>query len=479
VRQKILLQLKYVLLFYLFLKLPQYSFSQDYAWDTKETREIGAALKHGIFAAGESLLSNGVVMLFNKYVTRTNWAFPTSESIKGNFTTPWEWEEVDGFFVNQLGHPYQGSYYFNAGRVNGFGFYESVFFSAFGSAIWETLGESKHAGMNDFVTTVFGSMVMGEVLYRLYIEARSGGVPAPVAFFINPMAGFHSLITGWKPPEIESNIYQFEAYTGTVYSDINFSASGLQQDVFSFRGFSGNIGMNIIYGNPFKQETWIPFRHFEFMAGFGLNPGKYKDIRVNIDGYIFSFSPVYTNKNMLSTGLSMHLDFVSQGKSGIVDSTIDQYSNAIDWTVKYEHLFSENTVLQIKNHAGFTFLGVSNYYNPSGVNHPYSPERTIYDIKTYGFGFNTKCFLIFQIMNFGRLETNLFSYFMWTYPGLVSLSKGYVSWHFFDITYSQFITEKIFLRVMGSFAWEKGTFQGYPDTDKSSRAVKLFVGYSF
>jgi hypothetical protein len=165
------------------------------------------------------------------------------------------------------------------------------------------------------------------------------------------------------------------------------------------------------------------------------------------------------------------------GKSGIVDSTIDQYSNAIDWTLKYKHLFTENTALQLKSHAGFTFLGVSNYYSPSGVSHPYSPEKTIYEIKNYGFGFNIKNYFVFDIGKTGKIEVSDFHYLMWTYPGLTSLSKGYVYWHFMDIAYSHFITKHISLGVKGSFARENGTFSGYPDTRKKSNSVRMIVTY--
>jgi hypothetical protein len=173
----------------------------------------------------------------------------------------------------------------------------------------------------------------------------------------------------------------------------------------------------------------------------------------------------------------MHLDFVSMGKSGIVDSTIDQYSSAIDWTLKYKHSFTENTDLQLKSHAGFTFLGVSNYYSPSGMIHPYSPEKTIYEIKNYGFGINVKNYLIFNIGKTGKLEASDFHYLMWTYPGLTSLQKGYVYWHFMDIAYSHFITKHISLGVKGLFAGETGTFSGYPGTRKKSSSVRMNVIY--
>ena len=48
----------------------------------------------------------------------------------------WVWD-LDDFGVNQIGHPYQGNNYFNAGRGNGLTFWESAGITAFGSATWE------------------------------------------------------------------------------------------------------------------------------------------------------------------------------------------------------------------------------------------------------------------------------------------------------------------------------------------------------
>ena len=42
--------------------------------------------------------------------------------------------DLDDFLVNQIGHPYQGNNYFNAGRANGLSFWESAGLTAFGSA---------------------------------------------------------------------------------------------------------------------------------------------------------------------------------------------------------------------------------------------------------------------------------------------------------------------------------------------------------
>jgi len=438
------------------------------AWDVPESRSVGDTIIHGLIASGEALLSNGIVMMFNGFVMQSSWAFPTTKSIRGNFTIPWGWEDTDGFKVNNFGHPYQGSLYFNAGRVNGFGFYESVFFSAFGSFTWEAFFESNHASINDFFTTVPGSLAVGEMLYRLYIEARSAGIPAPIAFFINPMAGFHSLVTGWKPPSTGRNLFQFQTYLSGGYAQTYYSLPDNDHEIFSFKGPYTEVGFNTVYGNPFEQDTKIPYRHFELAMSFGFDLGNYMGIRVISDGYLFSFSPIYTDTNSMSMGLTFNFDFVSMGEFSIYNGTIDQSSSALNWTLKYQRIFSQNTVMQIKYHAGFTFFGVSNYYSPyKGI-----------DLRNYGYGLNSKLFFNLDNRKLGRLDAALLGYVLLSYPGTSALSGGTVYWLFSDITYSRFVSDHISLGITNSYAMEWGLFDGFPNTWKWHNAVKLFVAWN-
>jgi len=435
--------------------------------------EAGKTAVRGLIGGAETLLSNGVIMgynvIYNSITGNAPWAVPDYDSIYRNFTTPWSWEDTDGFRVNQFGHPYQGSMYFNAGRVNGFGFYESALSSVLGSSTWEVFFESNHASMNDFITTVTGSTAIGEMLYRLYADSRAANIPAFLSFLINPMAGLHSLITGWKPAGTNNSLYQFQVYSGTGYAQTYYSVSDSKQELFSFKGLSADIGVNVVYGNPFEQDTWIPFRHFELAASFGIGFGDYNAFRVVSDGYLFSFSPVYTVRDTMSTGLSTQYDFVSLGKLSMYNSTIDQYSNALDWTIKYQHLFSHDTAIQIKCHAGFTFMGVSDYYSPDTYDN---------ELRNYGYGLNSKLFINLENEKIGKLAADLFCYSLWAYPGTSALSRGTVFWLFADITYSRFISKHMSAGVTDFFSLEQGTFGDFPNTSKNNNAVKFFIAWN-
>ena len=84
----------------------------------------------------------------------------------------WVWD-LDDFAVNQVGHPYQGSNYYDAGRTNGLSFYESAAVAAFGSTTWEYFGETNHPSLNDFINTTLGGIALGEMLHRTAWLVRS------------------------------------------------------------------------------------------------------------------------------------------------------------------------------------------------------------------------------------------------------------------------------------------------------------------
>jgi len=433
------------------------------------SRGAGQTITSGLIATGEVTLSNVLVMTYN-FLYGAPWAFPNRESVTKNLTEPWLWENTDGFKVNNIGHPIQGLIYHSAGRVNGFNFYESMFFPAFGSSTWEAFSETQQASINDFIVTSVGGFSMGEMFFRLYLEANARGVPAPIATFINPMAGFHRMVTRWQPPNYGKNLHQFYFYMGPIYAQVHSEINPGNKEIFSFRGPAMDMGFSAIYGNPFEQESRVPYKHFELNMSAGMDPGNYMGLRLISDGYLFSFSPVYSEKNFMSTGLSMHYDFVSQGEFDMFDGTIDQSSFALDWTIKYRHMFSKDASFETKFHAGITYLGVSEFYAPA-LTH----KR---DVKNYGGGFNGKLYINLIHNKHGRIESSVFFYTLSTYPGTSELSKGTVLWLFTDVAYIRAITKNISIGVADSFALEKGMFGNFVDTYKYINIVKLFVTWS-
>lgn len=459
---------------------PAFSFDEDALIpDISAPEAAGGTFRHGLIALGQTILSNTVVMSFNISVYQLTgefqWATPNRDSIRHNLSGPrnWKWEDTDGFAVNHFGHPYQGATYFSAGRANGFGFYQSVFFSAFGSLTWEVFHENNISSLNDMFTTIPSSMSMGEMLFRLYIQAVNAGVPAPLAFFINPMAGFNRLVTNWEPPAHDSNIYQFRTYLGAGYAFTRSSVSGgfvPGGELYAMQRPFVDAGFSVIYGNPFLTESIVPFQHFQLALSIGLDMGNHMDFRIISDGYLFSFAPIFSNTHRMSTGLSLHLDAASLGRfNWYRGSTINKYSNALNWTVKYQRLFPQGSNFQIKFHAGGTFFGSSVFYCPDLRG----------DLNNFGGGINGKLFFNLNHHRFGTLEISLLGYTLWTYPGTSAIERGRVWWLFNDITYLYPITGRVSLGLTHSLALERGNFSNFPSTRKTIQTARVFLAWNF
>ena len=69
-------------------------------------------------------------------------------TIRDNLRGPWV-VDSDGFTVNQIGHPYQGSMYHGFARSSGLSFGESLGYTFAGSAFWEIAGERTPPSKND------------------------------------------------------------------------------------------------------------------------------------------------------------------------------------------------------------------------------------------------------------------------------------------------------------------------------------------
>ena len=446
-------------------------------WDLHSLSGFGSTLRAGIIASGYALTKNTLVMFWNGVVPSHHWAFPTNLSIRQNLTAEgWRWEYEGDFKVNFIGHPAQGMIYFSAGRVMGFGFYPSLFFSALGSLTWEIAFESQSASTNDLFATIPAGMSLGEIMFRLYMQAHAAGLPAGLTFLINPTVGFHRFLTGWEPPQVERNFYDISFHAAAAFGSTNFHVNdamfGGERQEWNHAGPFGAIGFNIVYGDPFVQSTWVPFRHFEFFGSLGTAFVRHGEIRFFSDGYLFSFSPLQTETRALSTGLSLHLDYVDVGQLHWSDGTINLFSNALAWTVKYRRFFSPNIAWRARTHAGFMFFGASKYYYVAA----FDAERV--NLQNYGYGIMLKHLSGFDFGRRNRLDANAFFYFMWTFPGVIPLERGFVRRQLYDVSFSHFVSQQISLGATFSLATERGFFEGFPDTRKNHWSVRTFVAWN-
>jgi hypothetical protein len=190
-----------------------------------------------------------------------------------NMKTGWVWD-LDDFTVNQIGHPYQGSNYFNAARANGLSFYESAAVTAFGSATWEYFGETNHASLNDFVNTTLGGIALGEMFHRTawlirdtHATGRSRLWQEIGATVVDPVTGANRFLTGDASRVSDKPRDMVPASLGG-FTSAGVLWRGSQTNAFKATG-QPFLETNLFYGNVERGRSRTPYETFAVRLRFG------------------------------------------------------------------------------------------------------------------------------------------------------------------------------------------------------------------
>jgi len=313
------------------------------------TRSVGKALF-------QTTVINGVYGLANlargqvtaRITPKTWWA---------NMEQGWVWD-LDDFAVNQVGHPYQGSNYFNTGRANGLSFWESAAVTAFGSATWEYYGETNFASLNDLINTTLGGIALGEMFHRsawLIRDPRATGrgrlwreIGATV---IDPITGINRFLTGDasrttdKPADLVPSSLTAVSSAGVLWR-------GTQSSAFSAAG-QPFVEVNGLYGDVTAGRSRTPYDAFgarlRFGGGAGLSEAR---VRGRLLGQPFRNDTVQFN--VLQTYDYQNNDAYQTG------------SQSFEAALAISHSFSSRVRLQVMGWGGLTVLGAVNSL-PLGV----------------------------------------------------------------------------------------------------------------
>ncbi len=214
-------------------------------------------------AVGEVALVELLPWAFDRYVTKEDFAFISTQSVKENFKAGFGYDR-DDFNTNQAAHPFHGSLYFNAARSNGYGYWESGAFTLAGSFLWECCMENTQPSINDIVNTTLGGMSRGEMAHRIGVMVRdntASGVPRfwreLAGALVDPMGGFNRLVHGdafrtFANPD-ERFPSRFSVVADLGYRHIGARAADPDQGIVSF---------SAVYGDAFAGEFRKPFDTF-------------------------------------------------------------------------------------------------------------------------------------------------------------------------------------------------------------------------
>jgi hypothetical protein len=419
-------------------------FGQSYAQDFDDTRPEEKSLYHALFGGVfTNTVFHATGRLFGADFSQTS-----AESIKTNLTSPWVWDS-DHFLLNHPGHPYQGGLYHAAARSSGFNFYESMFFDGLGSLTWELFGETDIPSLNDLIITTAGGAALGEMLHLLYLETQNTWA----GIFVSPMDRLTNA-AGRKKPSGTNNLYYLSTMAGagriqSIKEDRQYLRHLYDNNIelTPFQIYTGNIGCEVIYGNPFVQNSTKPYAQFEMRIQFGSSfYPLWLDWTLLSDGFLVSFNPVHTEKNMLSTGLTMHYDLIAGNNTNFA-------SNALDWSLKWKHLFKTSR-FELKAHIGWTFFGSSEYYpfaELSGMNLELHEADN-----NYGIGGNGKLFFTFQTRRYGKITVGACTYMLYIIPWNKANSQGVEFFNLSFLEYSYSFTQNFSIVLNSSLYLKTG-----------------------
>lgn len=273
-----------------------------------------AAKKSFWRATSETVGFNVGLWAFDRYVQKGEYAYISWKTIAENFKHGFEWDD-DYLSTNMFAHPYSGSLYYNAGRSNGYNFWQSELFAIGGSAMWELFMEREYPSTNDVIATPIGGAALGEVLYRtsdLIIDERCYGADRfcreLATFVVDPMRGFTRLVTGqsWRHGATPGRRF------GIPEISIEFS---LGSRMLTYHDYMSTIKagavaeLNIEYGNRFERSMRQPYDYFSFFMELQAIATQPMLSRVEIMGRLLSREVVDKKHFNLNFGLYQHFDY--------------------------------------------------------------------------------------------------------------------------------------------------------------------------
>ena len=167
----------------------------------RERKFIARAAIGSAEILAQEAVSSGILYLTPKEFSNWEdkfWIYWGS-NLKRAYTTPPVWDK-DGWVVNYVGHPLQGSFFFNSVRSQGAGFWESAAFNVFHSLFWEYFLEAinEQPSINDLITTPIAGIALGELTNRATKRMRRGGFTTGEKILVTLLNPFYVINNGYK-----------------------------------------------------------------------------------------------------------------------------------------------------------------------------------------------------------------------------------------------------------------------------------------
>ena len=321
--------------------------------------------KHYFSAIAGMLAPEVAIGLWCRYAIEAGWAQVGWDNLANPLEKTLECDD-DWLWTNFVLHPFQGSLYYMAARNSNLNRIEAMGLTALGDIIWEFFFETTKPSVNDLVYSFFGGFAVGEMMYRLSLEAEQ--YQLAFGYLLNPSRILTETLTRQKPRGTIGNIYDVSItfHVGTMHSYTKSGYSGVQSEVENFPVyFSPDI--TIIYNDPYGHDSNDPYSQFEFRFGAGLGKGsgvwrgmidaeKYLmyDVFIFSNGMLFSRAPDFGENKDTTIGMVLDYDFRWH-------SLIDLAALSPGFAIK-QRISYEKSRIEWQAHLGWNMIGITDYY---------------------------------------------------------------------------------------------------------------------
>ncbi len=280
--------------------------------------------KHPFVALSGAMGFNLLLSTWNRYMIGSAWAQTGWEQWDHFWKRELSWDR-DWYWTNYFLHPYQGAMYYTASRSSNLNAAESMAITVLGSYTWEYLCECNAPSKNDMVYTTIGSFCVGEMFYRLSLEADN--ISRILGAAISPERMWTDYVWQIKKRPSTGNIHSLSVGINignqTAGTKVNNtpSADYKAQEIFPVYG---GFLFDVDYNDPYSHDSNTPYSQFtlnvdgELGKGSGTaGPCAYDDIdemifyniRIFSDAWLVSRTINSWESRDTTAGLVMIYDF--------------------------------------------------------------------------------------------------------------------------------------------------------------------------
>ena len=425
--------------------------------------ETTASAKDVAIATGLTFTVNVFFNSADRILLEEDYAEVNPQSFKKNLTHAWWWD-IDNYATNQLGHPYQGSLYFTAGRANGLTFWQSLALAGFGSLTWEEFGETDSPSVNDIITTPLCGAVVGETLHRLYIDANE--LCPALAWLLSPMDGLTHALTG-KNPTVAGHTEEVALlfHGGAEYSQTDFSDATARDDM---KKAAGGGAIHVQYGNPIAHSAKEAFDVFTLDVDSAFSANYYK-AAFSIDGFLWSQALYFED----SEG-TFGVDLLYEGEW----ASTDLFSNAaVGIKYLYEDRFSESDGrFSFFAQIDCIFMGTRSLYSLYKNRADYEDLKEPPRFYNFGYGALAKFGFSVETERFGTVYAETGADFLLPFAGSEVKESKYEKsvMSYAKIGYEHKITQTCSLGVRDTLTYKADWYKAEADTVQILNSAQLY-----